>query len=99
MSCIVPGCSSNYRGEEHFTKVFSFPKDYEVREKWFRAIPRPREDYQDNKNIKVSIIIFFSHNYLQLPLVIKSFLRFVYTTSKRNSLKGRSNILMDRRWL
>ena len=86
MSCIVHGCSSNYRGEEHFTKVFSFPKDYEVREKWFRAIPRPREDYQDNKNIKVSIII-------------KSFLGFEYTTSKRNSLKGRSNILMDRRWL
>ena len=49
MSCIVPGCSSYYRGEEHSTKVFSFPKDYEVRGKWFRAIPRPREDYQDKK--------------------------------------------------
>ena len=62
MSCIVPGCSSNYRGEEHFTKVFSFPKDDEVREKWFRAIPRPREDYKNNKNLKASTFIFLFIN-------------------------------------
>ena len=43
MSCVVPGNTSNYRGED-FTKIFNLPKDEALREKWFMAIPRPRED-------------------------------------------------------
>ena len=60
MCCIAPGCTSNYWGEVHFTTVFCFPKDIEVRDKCFRAIPGPREDYQSNKNPKASNVILFS---------------------------------------
>ena len=56
MCCVVPGCSLNYRGE-HSTIVFNFPKDVDPREKWFRAIPRPRQDYQKNHCIKFSFAI------------------------------------------
>ena len=53
MSCLVPGCRSNYLGEDTSTSIFNFPKDERLREQWFRAIPRPRKDYEDNKHMKV----------------------------------------------
>ena len=34
--------------------TFSFPTDVETREKWFRAIPRPKGDYEENKRFLVS---------------------------------------------
>ena len=64
MSCVVPGCTSNYRGED-FTKIFNFPKDEVLREKWFIAIPRPREDYQNNKIPRVS------NSYIIPPLIFQ----------------------------
>ena len=56
-TCIVPGCKSNYHTQSEFTSVFSFPNDVTMREKWFRAIPRPREDYETNKHLKVILFI------------------------------------------
>ena len=53
MSCVVPGCKSNYRKENAYTSVFSFPTDNDTREMWFRAIPRRRKDYEMNKYLKV----------------------------------------------
>ena len=53
-SCLVPGCKSNYHGQDEFTSVFSFPTGTIMREKWFRAIPRPREDYEMDKHLKLS---------------------------------------------
>ena len=54
MSCVVPGCRSNYRKEDAYTSTFSFPTDNDTREMWFRAIPRRREDYEMNKYLKVA---------------------------------------------
>lgn len=51
MPCLVPGCRSNYLGEDTSTSIFIFPKDERLREQWFRAIPRPRKDYEDNKHM------------------------------------------------
>ena len=45
MACLVPGCKSNYCDKVEYIPVFSFPADNETREKWFRAIPRRREDF------------------------------------------------------
>ncbi|KAI6646371.1 hypothetical protein LOD99_9242 [Oopsacas minuta] len=45
LSC--PGCRSNYLGEDKSTSIFNFPKDVRLRELWFKAIPRPRKDYED----------------------------------------------------
>ena len=53
MTCVVPGCKSNYHSESGFTSVFSFPIDEDIREKWFRAIPRSREDYEMHKQLKL----------------------------------------------
>ena len=53
MTCLVPGCKSNYYDKDEYVPVFSFPTDVETREKWFRAIPRQREDYEMNKRLKV----------------------------------------------
>ena len=54
MTCVVPGCNSNYKSQEHRTPTFSFPKDKEMCERWFRAIPRPKEDYEANAKLRVS---------------------------------------------
>ncbi|KAI6650544.1 Protein kinase C-binding protein 1-like isoform X3 [Oopsacas minuta] len=62
MTCSVPGCKSNYRSQHKFTTTFNFPKVREIREKWFRAIPRPRSDYEDNKQLKVCIKHFREHD-------------------------------------
>ena len=48
MSCVAPGCTSNYKSQEQRTPSFAFPIDEEIREKWFRAIPRRREDYEES---------------------------------------------------
>ena len=53
MACLVPGCKSNYCDKVEYIPVFSFPADNETREKWFRAIPRRREDYEMNTRLRV----------------------------------------------
>ena len=58
MACLVPGCKSNYKGQVEFTTAFNFPKDQDLREKWIRAIPRPKADYENNKQLKVSYKLF-----------------------------------------
>lgn len=60
MACIVPGCKSNYKSQDEFTTSFNFPKDQELREKWYRAIPRSRADYENNKQLKVSLLLSHS---------------------------------------
>ena len=55
MSCVAPGCTSNYKSQEHRTPSFAFPSDEEIREKWFRAIPRRREDYEGNVRLRVCL--------------------------------------------
>ena len=62
MACLVPGCKSNYKGQSEFSTVFNFLKDQDPREKWFRAIPPPRADYENNKQLKVSSNSFVYHN-------------------------------------
>lgn len=57
MACLVPGCKANYCVKDEYIPVFSFPADNETREKWFRAIPRQREDYEMNKRLRVCWII------------------------------------------
>ena len=53
MTCLVPGCKSNYRTQGDYVPTFYFPIDEETRQKWFRAILRRREDYELNKRLKV----------------------------------------------
>ncbi|KAI6652380.1 hypothetical protein LOD99_7394 [Oopsacas minuta] len=56
MTCLVPGCKSNYHSQgDSYVPTFSFPTDVETREKWFRAIPRPKGDYEENKRFLVCI--------------------------------------------
>ena len=55
--------------------MFSFPTDNVTREKWFRAIPRRREDYEMNIRLRVFAIVRFLFNCiflisLQLYLLI-----------------------------
>ena len=38
-NCIVPGCRSNYTKETR-ARIYSFPKDENLRKKWVSAIPR-----------------------------------------------------------
>ena len=64
MTCLVPGCKSNYSDKDEYISVFSFPTDVETREKWFRAIPRPREDYEMNKRLKVLCHNMFFYFYI-----------------------------------
>ena len=64
MACLVPGCKSNYCDKVEYIPVFSFPADNETREKWFRAIPRRREDYEMNTRLRVCWIIHYNHNTL-----------------------------------
>ena len=56
MTCLVPaGCKSNDRSQaDSYVSTFSFPIDVETREKWFRAIPRQKGDYEKNKRFLVS---------------------------------------------
>lgn len=49
-TCVVPGCQGNYRSGPK-VKVFSFPKDTELANKWIRAIKR--ENFTPTKNSKV----------------------------------------------
>ena len=58
MSCVPTGYTSKNKSQEHRTPSFAFPIDEEIREKWFRAIPRPREHYEGNVRIRVCIIHF-----------------------------------------
>ena len=53
MTCPVPGCKSKYGTQGDYVLTFSCPIDEETRQKWFRAIPRRREDYEMNKRLKV----------------------------------------------
>ena len=47
------GCNSNYSEKDEYTPVCSFPADNKTREKSFLAIPRPSEDYETNKRLRV----------------------------------------------
>ena len=58
MACVVPGCKSNYKSQAESTSSFHFPKDLMLLEEWFRAIPRPRKDYEANKQMRVSLCDF-----------------------------------------
>ena len=55
MYCVAPECTSNDKSQEHRTPSFAFPSDEEIREKWFRAIPRRREDYEGNIRLWVCL--------------------------------------------
>ena len=68
-TCIVPGCNSNYHNQIKFTFIFSFPNDIVLREKWFRAIPRPREDYEMNKHLKVNFLLLHNLNLILLLFI------------------------------
>ena len=68
-TCIVPGCNSNYHNQIKFTSIFSFPNDIVLREKWFRAIPRPREDYEMNKHLKVNFLLLHNLNLILLLFI------------------------------
>ena len=72
-TCIVPGCNSNYHNQIKFTSIFSFPNDILLREKWFRAISRPREDYEMNKHLKVNFLLLLHNLNLILLLFIYIF--------------------------
>ena len=54
MTCVLPGCNSNYKSQEHRSPTFSFPNDKEMCERWFRTIPRAKEDYERNAKLLVS---------------------------------------------
>lgn len=50
--CSVPGCRSNYNGEDYVT-CFKFPTDEKMKGKWERKIHR--ENFKSNKNSGVCI--------------------------------------------
>ena len=54
MSCVVPGCKSNYRCQAESTY-----ENLELREEWFGAIPHPRKDYA-NTQMRVSFYNYVS---------------------------------------
>ena len=58
MSCVASGCTSNYKSQVHRTPSFAFPSDEEIREKWFRATPRRREDYEGNVRFRECLYHF-----------------------------------------
>ena len=62
MACLVPGCKSNYKWQAEFTTAFYFPKDHDLPEKSFRAIPPTRAHYDNNKQLEVSSNSFVYHN-------------------------------------
>ena len=95
-TCVVPGCNSNYQNQSNFTSIFYVPKDIVLREKWFRAIPRPREDYEMNKHLKVIFLFLYNLNLILLLLIY--IFRFVYTISMRRALRGRFYSMMGLRW-
>ena len=58
MSCVVPGCKFNYTSQNESTSAFHFPRDPNLLEEWFRAIPRPRKDNGTNKQMRLSFYNF-----------------------------------------
>ena len=69
------------------------PADNETREKWFRAIPRRREDYEMNTRLRVCWIIhLITILYNKLIFFIS---RSAYTISMKKTSKGPINSLMD----
>ena len=52
MSCVVPGCKSNYKSQDESISAFHFPKDLKLLEEWFKAIPGSRKDYEANKQLR-----------------------------------------------
>ena len=62
MAWLVPRCKSNYKSQAELTTAFNMLKDQDIRERWFKAIPRPRADYDKCKQLKVSSNTFIYHN-------------------------------------
>ncbi|KAH9383528.1 hypothetical protein HPB48_025100 [Haemaphysalis longicornis] len=53
--CCVPRCRGNYKNGSK-VRIFRFPKDEELRQKWIRAIPR--ENYLPTENTRVCELHF-----------------------------------------
>ena len=54
--CCVPRCKGNYKSTGVNVSIYRFPNEKyfpEEREKWIRAIPRPRSDYKITNNMGV----------------------------------------------
>ena len=56
--CVVPLCNSNYRNRPKH-KVYSFPMDKEIRQKWINAIHR--EDFEPTKYSKARKCVTVSY--------------------------------------
>ena len=82
MSCVVPGCKSNYKSQEESTSVFHFPRDQKLFEEWFRATPRVRKDYEANKQLRVSLCISLTDIQFTLFLLQVSIHHLKKMTSK-----------------
>ncbi|KAI6649471.1 hypothetical protein LOD99_11836 [Oopsacas minuta] len=71
----------NICDKDEYIPVLSFPTDNEIREKWFRAIPQPREDYEMNKRLRVGcelVIILLINTILNSYHIL--FLQGLYTS-------------------
>lgn len=49
--CFVPGCRSNYN-ESSKVRIFSFPRDEELKKNWLKAINR-KDNREPSKSSKV----------------------------------------------
>lgn len=58
--CCVPRCRGNYKNGSK-VRIFRFPKDEELRQKWIRAIPRENFLPTENTRVSSSSVFFFLH--------------------------------------
>lgn len=56
--CCVPRCRGNYKNGSK-VRIFRFPKDEELRQKWIRAIPRENFLPTENTRVSSSSVFFF----------------------------------------